>query len=213
MSTARKSAATRSNLVRMRRRLDQVQHGAALLKKKRESLVAELFEHVRPAVDTRRAIEEQARAAYRLLLEALAANGRDGLSALGWPTREVRIELAPRELWGIHGEDLEHPPSLVRSLAARGAVAGPGDTAASNAAREFERLLEQLLVAAPEELFMRRLGQALSHATRLVNTLEQRVAASLSHDLAQMRRTLEEREREEHVRLKRIVSRRTRQGR
>lgn len=213
MSTARKSAATRSNLVRMRRRLDQVQRGAALLKKKRESLVAELFERVRPAVDTRRAIEEQARAAYRLLLEALTANGQDGLTALGWPTREVRVVLAARDLWGIHGEDLEQPPSLVRSLAARGAVAGPGDTAASTAAREFERLLEQLLLAAPEELFMRRLGQALSHATRLVNTLEQRVAASLNHDLAQMRRTLEEREREEHVRLKRIVSHRTRQGR
>lgn len=213
MTTTRKAAATRSNLVRMRRRLDQVERGAALLKKKRESLVAELFERVRPAVDTRRAIEEQARAAYRVLLEALAANGQDGLTALGWPTREVRVVLAPRELWGIHGEDLEQPPSLVRSLAARGAVAGPGDAAASVAAREFERLLEQLLEAAPEELFMRRLGQALSHATRLVNTLEQRVAASLGHDLAQMRRTLEEREREEHVRLKRIVSRRTRQGR
>jgi len=213
MTTTRKAAATRSNLVRMRRRLDQVERGAALLKKKRESLVAELFERVRPAVDTRRAIEEQARAAYGVLLEALAANGHDGLAALGWPTREIRVVLAPRELWGIHGEDLEHPPSLVRSLAARGAVAGPGDTAASVAAREFERLLEQLLEAAPQELFMRRLGQALSHATRLVNTLEQRVAASLSHDLAQMRRTLEEREREEHVRLKRIVSRRTRQGR
>ena len=213
MTTTRKSAATRSNLVRMRRRLDQVQRGAALLKKKRESLVAELFERVRPAVDTRRAIEEQTRAAYRVLLNALAANGHDALRALGWPTREVRVELAPRELWGIRGMDLERPPSLVRSLAARGGSAGPGDAAASVAAQEFERLLEQLLAAAPEELFMRRLGQALSHATRLVNTLEQRVEATLHHDLAQMRRTLEEREREEHVRLKRIVSRRTRQGR
>jgi H(+)-transporting ATP synthase subunit D len=213
MSTTRKSAATRSNLVRMRRRLDQVNRGAALLKKKRESLVAELFERVRPAVDTRRAIEDQTRAAYRVLLEALAANGHDALRALGWPTREVRVGLAPRELWGIRGVDLERAPSLVRSLAARGSVAGPGDVAASVAAQEFERLLEQLLQAAPEELFMRRLGQALSQATRLVNTLEQRVAASLSHDLAQMRRTLEEREREEHVRLKRIVARRSRQGR
>lgn len=213
MTIARKSAATRSNLVRMRRRLDQVQRGAALLKKKRESLVAELFERVRPAVDTRRAIEEQARVAYRLLLDALASNGHEGLTALGWPTRDVRVGLAPRELWGIRGVELERLPSLVRSLAARGAVTGPGDAAASVAAQEFERLLEQLLQSAPEELFMRRLGQALSHATRLVNTLEQRVAASLHRDLAQMRRTLEEREREEHVRLKRIVAGRGRQGR
>ena len=54
---------------------------------------------------------------------------------------------------------------------------------------------------------MRRLGQALARATRLVNTLEQRVSVGLDRDLARVRRTLEEREREEHLRLKRVVAR------
>ncbi len=208
MTTVARAAATRSNLVRLRRRIDQVDRGAALLRKKRESLAAELFELARPAVDVRRGIDEQARAAYRALLEALAVAGRDELRALGWPTREIRVGLVPREVWGIRGVDLASKPSVVRSLAARGSPAGPGDAAPTTAAEQFERLVERLLQAAPEELFMRRLGQALSHATRLVNTLEQRVAVSLARDLTAMRRTLEEREREEHLRLKRIVSRR-----
>jgi vacuolar-type H+-ATPase subunit D/Vma8 len=55
---------------------------------------------------------------------------------------------------------------------------------------------------------MRKVGQALSQTTRLVNTLEQRVVRSLDRDLAAMRGTLDEREREEHLRLKRIVSHR-----
>lgn len=54
---------------------------------------------------------------------------------------------------------------------------------------------------------MRRLGQALARTTRLVNTLEQRVAVRLVSDLADIRRTLNEREREEHLRLKRLIAR------
>jgi vacuolar-type H+-ATPase subunit D/Vma8 len=93
-------------------------------------------------------------------------------------------------------------------MAARGNAAGPGDAAPRDAAEQFERLIELLLQAAPEELFLRRLGHALSRTTHLVNTLEQRVAVSLGRDLATIRGTLEEREREEHLRLKRIVARR-----
>ena len=104
MTTATRSAATRSNLVRLRRRLDQVEKGAALLRKKRESLAAELFELARPAVDVRRGSTSRRRIAYRALLEALAWLGRTELRALGWPTREIRVELVPREVWGIRGD-------------------------------------------------------------------------------------------------------------
>lgn len=208
MTVAPKSAVTRSNLVHLRRRLEQVEKGAALLRRKRESLVAELFELARPAADVRRGIDERARAAYDALLDALATAGRSELRALGWPTRELHVDLVPREVWGIRGVDLESKPAVVRSVAARGDPGGPGDAVLTGAAEQFERLVELLLHAAPEELFLRRLGRALSHATRLVNTLEQRVATSLDRELSSMRRTLEEREREEHQRLKHLVSRR-----
>ncbi len=208
MTAGKRPPATRSNVVRLRRRLEQVNKGAALLRKKRESLVAELFLRARPAVDSRRAIEQRALAAYRALLDAYASRGREELTALGWPTREVEVDLQPLEVWGLRAVDLSKPPALVRSLAARGGVPGPGDAAAHTAAGEFERLTELLLEAAPKELLMRRLGQALSRATRLVNTLEQRVAVGLTSDLHALRRTLDEREREEHLRLKRIVARR-----
>jgi vacuolar-type H+-ATPase subunit I/STV1 len=89
-----------------------------------------------------------------------------------------------------------------------GVLPSPGDASGHDAAREFETLVEQVLTAAPQEHMMRRLGQALSHTTRLVNTLEQRVAVRLSEDLAEMRRTLAEREREEHLRIKRSIAQR-----
>jgi vacuolar-type H+-ATPase subunit D/Vma8 len=100
-------------------------------------------------------------------------------------------------------------PTLVRSLGARGILPGPGEAASHHAAREFEALVERVLDAAPQEQAMRRLGEALSRTTRLVNTLEQRVAVRLVADVAEIRRTLAEREREEHLRVKHLIARRS----
>jgi V/A-type H+-transporting ATPase subunit D len=211
MTTARsRTDATRMGLVRARRRLEQVQKGAALLKRKRESLVSELFRRARPAMNTREAIEAQARAAWHALLQAYASQGAEGLKPFGWPTREVTVDLELFELWGLKAAALSRRPSLVRSIAARGVLPGAEEAASQSAARAFEELLEQLVDAAPQEQVMRRLGQALSRTTRLVNTLEQRVAVQLKHDMVAIRRTLEEREREDTLRLKRLLQRRTR---
>ncbi len=185
-----------------------MQRGVSLLRRKRESVVRELLERARPAVDSRRAIEQRALEAYRALLDALSSAPSTDLRALGWPTREVTVELTPRDVWGIRGVVLAEKPRLLRSFAARGVAAGgPNDAPAVAAADQFELLLEQLLAAAPEEVFIRRLGEALSHVTRLVNTLEQRVSVSLDQEATAMQRTLEEREREEHLRLKRFARR------
>jgi H(+)-transporting ATP synthase subunit D len=200
-----RAATTRSNLVRLRRRLEQVEKGAALLRRKRESLVAALFERARPAIDSRQRIDEQAQTAWRALLTAFGTHGRDELRAVGWPSRTLRVELAPIEVWGLHAVELARPPQVVRSLGARAVVPEAGPVAGAKA---FEELLELMLDVAPKEYLMRRLGHELSRATRLVNTLEQRVATGLHHELSHIRRTLEEREREEHLRLKRLIARR-----
>jgi vacuolar-type H+-ATPase subunit D/Vma8 len=178
------------------------------LKRKRQSLVEELFARARTAVTSREGIDAQARRAWRSLWLALSASGSNGLTPLGWPTREIDVELRTVELWDIRAVELMNRPPLVRSLAARGIVPAPGDAASQDAAREFERLLERLVDAAPQEHAMRRLGESLSRTTRLVNTLEQRVAVRLAADLAAIRRTLNEREREEHLRIKRLIARR-----
>jgi vacuolar-type H+-ATPase subunit D/Vma8 len=188
--------------------LAQVQHGAALLKRKRQSLVEELFARAKTAVTSRETIETQARRAWRTLWIALSSNGSQPLVPIGWPTRDIDVELRATELWGIRAAELTNRPVLVRSLAARAVCPGPGEFAGPDAARRFESLVELLIDAAPREHAMRRLGHALSHTTRLVNTLEQRVAVRLAAEVAEIRRTLSEREREEHHRIKRLVARR-----
>jgi H(+)-transporting ATP synthase subunit D len=201
-------AATRSGLVRYARRLEQVHRGAELLKRKRHSLVEELFARARLAVVSREAIDAQSRRAWHSLSTALSSQGSDRLSPIGWPTREIEIDATVVDLWGVHVVELVSRPPVVRSLAARGVLPGPGESVVHETARQFESLIEQLLDAAPKEHVMRRIGQVLSRTTRLVNTLEQRVALRLEADLSRIRRTLNEREREEQLRTKRLIARR-----
>jgi V/A-type H+/Na+-transporting ATPase subunit D len=200
---------TRSSLMRLSRRLEQVEKGAALLERKRDALVMQLFASVRPTIDAHRLIERQAQTAYRTLVDALAASGRGDLSSLGWPGRELRIALpdAAMPSGAAATARVAATPTLVRSAAARALVPGQFDPAAGRAARAFERLLETVLATAPEEFAMRRLGRELAHTVRQVNVLEQRVAVDLARTRVRVRRTLDEREREESVRLRRIVAR------
>ncbi|HLZ44812.1 MAG TPA: V-type ATP synthase subunit D [Gemmatimonadales bacterium] len=56
-------------------------------------------------------------------------------------------------------------------------------------------------------MLIRRLGQALAQTSRQVNTLERRLAPVLRGTVTRIRRALDEREREERLRLKRLKRR------
>ncbi|MDH4133140.1 MAG: V-type ATP synthase subunit D [Gemmatimonadota bacterium] len=200
---------TRLNLLRAERRLQRVQKGAALLRRKREALVSELFKLARPAADARRQIEDGSRRGYQRLLAALAIHGQAGLRALAWPERDLRVEIEAAQVWGVPVASIVSRPPLTRTIAARGAAPGRAGPMTVGVAAEFERLTELLLDAATREMLIRRLGEALSQASRQVHTLERRVAPTLLSQMGSVRRTLEEREREEHLRLKHLSRRRS----
>lgn len=205
--SAERLAATRLNLIRAERRLERVRKGAALLRRKREALVTELFRLARPAAGARKLIEDGARRGYSALLGALAMHGRPGLRALAWPGRDLRVEIRSAQIWGIPVASITSRPPLVRTVAARGTAPGSAGPGTMAAAGEFERLTEMLLDAATREMLIRRLGEALARASRQVHTLERRVTPDLQGQMAGVRRTLEEREREEHLRLKHLTRR------
>jgi V/A-type H+-transporting ATPase subunit D len=193
------------NLLRAARRLVRVRKGVELLRRKREALVTELFKLARPAADARARIGNETQRAYPALLRALAIHGHAGLRALGWPGRELSVEVEPGSVWGIAVSAVLSRPTLARTLPARGTAPGPTGPAAATAAARFEALVELLLEAAPREMLLRRLGEALSQTSRQVNTLEQRLAPGLEGQMSRVRGALDEREREERLRLRHLL--------
>jgi V/A-type H+-transporting ATPase subunit D len=212
MSTANLPA-TRLNLLRSRRRLERMTRGAELLRRKREALVAELFRLARPATDARTQIAAAAREAYTVLIPALAEHGTTGLRAIGWPTRDYPIEIAPGTVWGVVVSRVVSRPPVPRTLGARGTAPAATGARATRAANEFEHLTELLLEAAPREMLLRRIGEALAQTSRQVHTLERRVSPQLERDISRVRRVLDEREREERLRLSGLLRRRRSQPR
>jgi H(+)-transporting ATP synthase subunit D len=196
----------------LQRRLDRIDKGTGLLRRKREALAAELFRLARPAASARVSIAARAAAAYPVLVRALAREAAFGLRAIGWPARELKVAIRSTQVWGIAVAEILDRPPIRRTLEARG-VAPPGTSgAAEEATTAFEALAELLLDAANRESLLRRLGEALARTSRQVNALERRLGPALRADLSAVRRTLDEREREEHLRLGRLLRSRQSSG-
>jgi V/A-type H+-transporting ATPase subunit D len=97
---------------------------------------------------------------------------------------------------------------LVRPPAER--ELGAFDTSAhiSEAAEAAEGFVEQLLRYAPAEQNLLRLGEEVRKVSRRINALEEYLLPRLRRDVATIGRTLDEREREDIFRLKRIKKKR-----
>jgi V/A-type H+-transporting ATPase subunit D len=192
------------NLLRARRELTRVSKGVALTRRKREALVAELFKLARPAVDVRARLVLAVTRATSALADALAEQGAAGLAAISWPIHEPVIELRPAQIWGLAVSDVVSRTPIARTLSARALAPGAIGIAVATAASRFEELADLLVEAAPREQRVRRLSEAVAETTRRLRTLEQRVAPRLSAQIDSVRRQLEEREREEHMRLRHV---------
>ncbi len=199
---------TRSGLLKASAQLQRVQKGRELLNRKREALISELFRSARPALDAREQVEERSREAYLALLRALAVCGESALRSYAWPDREIEIEIEHHQVWGISVPSVVSHSPIERTPTARETAASSVGPTAAQAATEFERLIELVIEALPKEQLVRRLGVALSKATRQVNTLQLRVEPALTAELSSLKRLLEERERDERSRLRHVLRRR-----
>jgi H(+)-transporting ATP synthase subunit D len=206
VSALRRSPPTRHALLRVRRRLERVRTAAELLTRKRKALVSELFRTARPVLDAREAIEWQSAFAYAVLLQAEADRGSSLLAAFARPIREIGVELTHEMVWGLPcAEIVAHDP-VRRAASERSILPGASGPAAVAAADAFERLTQLLLDATSRELRIRRLAHALAETSRRVNLLERRVAPTLADEMARIESTLEEREREEQLRYRRLLT-------
>jgi V/A-type H+-transporting ATPase subunit D len=195
-------------LLEARSRLGVAARGARLLRGKREVLAGEFFRLMREVTEGRERLDAALLEASRALVVARARTGRRALDALGVAgAREVPVEVSHRRVWGVPVPRVA-APRLVRSAAARGTSPMSASPAAGEAARRHEEALEVLLSIASRELHLRRLGEEIRDTSRRINALEQLLVPRLSREAARVETALEERAREDAVRLKRFRGRR-----
>ncbi len=178
--------------------------GARLLRGKREVLAGEFFRLMREVVAGRDRLDAALREAARALTVAEALDGRAALESLAMVAgREVPVEVRRRRVWGVPVPALA-APRLRRPADARGASPLGASVAAVEAASRHEQAVEVLLEIASRELHLRRLGEEIQETSRRINALEQLLVPRLAGEARRIGQALEERAREDAVRLGRF---------
>jgi len=187
---------TRMNLLQRRGQLRLAQKGVDLLKKKRDALVAEFFGLVRESLEARKALVRTAQEAYSALLLAAAFEGPERVRglALGVPLVEG-VEAEVENVWG------SKVPRLKATFPETPLSDAPLVLEAQAA---FRRYAEALVQVANTETRLKKIGEEIKKTTRRVNALEQVVIPGIRSQIRFIQQVLEQREREDTFRLKRI---------
>ena len=207
-----KISPTRMNLLQNKVQTGLASDGVNLLKNKRDALVKEFFTMVREMFSFRDELDERVRNAANALNLALGIDGPHVVRSVGMSTRrEISLSIERRNIWGIRVPELEKR-SVVRSVMARGYGIHTVSSRIDEAARSFEGILNLIITMASNEVKVKRLGDEIRKTTRRVNALEQVVIPALKEQSRFIESTLEEREREDLFRLKRLKRMRESKG-
>ncbi len=198
---------TRMGLLEVRGRAEIASKGARLLRAKREVLAGELWRLMREVLAGRARLDEVLREAVKALGMSRALDGEEALASLALAAgREVPLQVSVRRVWGVPTPSVSAPP-LVRAADERGSAPTSWGLAGAEAARRHEEALEVLLRIASRELHLARLGEEIQATSRRINALEQLVLPALAAEAGRVEAALDERDREDVVRLKRFRAR------
>lgn len=202
-----RSPTTRMGLLEVRAHRGVAAKGARLLRAKREVLASELWKLVHDVLEGRARLDQALREAVKALELARALDGEGWLASLALPAgRAVPLDVTVRRVWGVPTPSVQSPP-LARAADQRGSAATSWSPAGAAAARRHEEALEVLLTIASKELHLSRLGEEIQETSRRINALEQLVLPALRAEGARIAAALDERDREDAVRLRRFRAR------
>ena len=196
-------APTRSNLLSARKTLALASEGHDILDRKREVLTTELLQVAHEAAELQTTVWDLLANAYGALSIAQLEMGREHLewAALS-VNKTIEVDVTPRSVMGVSVPTVEGsggPPEISYSM---------GDTtvALDEAAERYRKVLSEMpgLVEALTTAW--RLARELQKTQRRVNALEHVFIPQYENTVHYIEGVLEEREREELFRLKRVKS-------
>jgi V/A-type H+-transporting ATPase subunit D len=197
-------------LLEVRARRGIAAKGARLLRAKREVLAGEIWRMMKDVLAGRAKLDDALRDAAKALALSKALDGQGALESVAAVSgRDVPVHVQVRRVWGVPTPSVSAPP-LVRASDARGSSPTSWGPAGVEAARAHEHAIEVLLQIASRELHLARLGEETQETSRRINALEQLLLPALGSEAARIEAALDERDREDAVRLKRLRHKRAR---
>tara|TARA_B100000470_G_scaffold3197_1_gene2326 strand:+ start:531 stop:1148 length:618 start_codon:yes stop_codon:yes gene_type:complete len=195
---------TRSELIATRKRIKLSISGHKLLKMKRDGLIIEFFDLLPKVKDMRSQLVELYTAADKRLAVAMVADGKGALkSAANCRQTPPQVELSENNIMGVVVPKIK-VSTIQKSVEERGYGLIGTSVRIDESVHAFEKLAEKVLEAAELETTMKKLLDEIESTKRRVNALEFKVIPNLEEIAAYITLRLEELERENVFRLKRI---------
>ncbi len=195
---------TRSELIEIKKKIKLSQSGHKLLKMKRDGLILELFAILDKAKDIRAEMEKQFTLASQKLAIAKSVEGVVVVKSTAFALTDVpNLELESKNVMGVVVPKIE-ASSVHKRLDEHGYGIIGTSSRIDEAVDAYEILVEKIILAAEIETTMKKLLEDIEKTKRRVNALEFRVIPELTEAKDFIVLRLEEMERENTFRLKRI---------
>jgi V/A-type H+/Na+-transporting ATPase subunit D len=196
---------TRMELLALRKRRDIAERGRDLLREKLDALMIELFESVRQIAELREHSHLLLREAYDLFIEAGMVHGLAKLEqfAVGVEDR-FELDTKTRNVIGVTLPEVQVKLSPLKTAPYNLFATSAKLDEATMKMTEAVRAMTELSSA---EASTRKLAEAIASTKRRVNSLDYVIIPRVLHSIRYIQMHLEEREREDFFRLKRIKSR------
>jgi len=159
---------------------------------------------LKPIVQAHRELDRTAREAIALLSLALGRDGPEVVRSAALPSAgKLGVIREEEKVWGVRIPNLK-PVENLEGKRTRGYTLLSVSARIDLAAMAYESLMARIFELVPLEARMKKIGQEIRKTSRRVNTLEQRVIPQLQAEMRFIRQVLEDREREDKFRLKRL---------
>ena len=195
---------TRMELMKKKAQIKLAEQGRDLLREKMDALIQEFFKILTTVSNSREELEQVSRSADFALLIAQAVDDPLTLKSASFATRKaITVDISGKNIMGVPVPVIEKK-RISKSTLERGYGIISTSSRIDETAERFEAEIDLLIELAETETAMRRLGAEIQMNRRRVNALEQILIPELKNQAKYIKNAIEEREREDLFRLKKV---------
>ena len=197
---------TRMELLRLKERVKLAKKGHKLLEEKRDVLVMELFDVIHEARDIRWRVEKSLSKAFEELIVTQSVMGALNTREAAMSVKEsVDIDISSKNVMGVVVPQLE-VHQAAKTIIEKGYGLRETSAKLDEAVKKFEEAIEPIVKLAEIETSVKLLAEEIEKTKRRVNALEYIIIPRFENTAKYIEMRLDEMERENFFRLKRIKS-------
>ncbi len=195
---------TRSEEIRLKDQIELAENGHGILEKKRDGLIHEFMEIAGEAKEINQELADCYSQARLKLVLAKVYDGEDTIKSNAFPiNNEPKISSSTSNIMGVVVPEIQSE-GIRKQITQREYGITSSTSRIDSVAEEYEKLLEKIVDAAETQTKILKLLEEIEKTKRRVNALEHKVIPEQKEALNKVSQILEETEREETFRMKKI---------